>query len=68
MRAYNWANERLQNLIIREFKLKEVLMSIKGYYFLGFGDLFVHFMDRADKELDAKNSKYHTDAKSKPFT
>lgn len=44
MRAYDWANERLQNLILKEFKLEDVLKSLKGYYFLGFGDLFVHFM------------------------
>lgn len=47
MRAYEWANDKLQNLIINESKLPEVLKSIKGYYFLGFGDLFVHFMDNA---------------------
>lgn len=70
MRAYDWANERLQALVLKEFKLLEVLKSLKGYYFLGFGDLFVHFMISAEEDLNAKNSKIIDikDLKSRPVS
>ena len=38
---------------MKKYKLTEVLQSIKGYYFLGFGDLFVHFMDSAEDALNS---------------
>ena len=68
MRAYDWANEKLQRLILKDFKLIEVLRSMKGYYFLGFGDLFVHFMDSADEDLNSKSGKFKVDMKSKPVS
>ena len=70
MRAYDWANERLQNLVMKEFKLEEILKSLKGYYFLGYGDLFVHFMISAEDDLSAKNSKFldSKDLKSRPVS
>ena len=68
MRAYDWANEKLQNLVINQFKLPEVLKSIKGYYFLGFGDLFVHFMDNAEEDLNSKNGAFSIHTKTKPVS
>jgi gamma-tubulin complex component 2 len=68
MRAYNWANEKLQDFVLKKLKLEEVLTSVKGYFFLGFGDLFVHFMDSAEDDLNAKNSKHSMDAKAKPIS
>ena len=41
---------------------------MKGYYFLGFGDLFVHFMDSADEDLNSKSGKFKVDMKSKPVS
>jgi len=41
---------------------------VKGYYFLGYGDLFVHFMDSAEDDLNAKNSKFSVDVKAKPVS
>lgn len=35
---------------------------------MGFGDLFVHFMDSAEADLNAKNSKFSVDIKSKPVS
>ena len=52
-RAYDWANEKLQNLILNDYKLLEVLKSMKGYYFMEYGDLFVHFMESAQSELSS---------------
>lgn len=68
MRAYNWANEKLQNLVLKDLKLEQVIKSVKGYYFLGYGDLFVHFMDSAEDDLNAKNSKFSVDVKAKPVS
>ena len=45
-----------------------MLNSIKGYYFLGFGDLFVHFMDNAEEDLNSKNSKYSVELKARPVS
>jgi len=47
-KAYDWANEQLLQLVYKESHLMEVLQSLKGYYFLRFGDLFVHFLDAAE--------------------
>lgn len=70
MRAYDWANERLQNLVLKEFRLEDVLRSLKGYYFLGFGDLFLHFVIAAEEDLNTKNSKFvdAKDPKSRPIS
>lgn len=68
LRAYDWANEKLQNLVINEYKLPEILRSMKGYYFLGYGDLFVHFMDNAEEDLNSKNGKFSIDLKTKPIS
>lgn len=45
--AYNWANQELNNLIVKEKQLMGLLRSMKGYFFMEFGDLFVHFLDAA---------------------
>lgn len=34
-----------------------VLRSIKGYFFMEFGDFFVHFLDAAEKYLSETRSK-----------
>jgi hypothetical protein len=39
---------------------------VKGYFFLGFGDLFVHFMHSAEADLSAK--KLSNESKSKPVS
>ena len=49
--AYNHASKQLLNLIIRENDLIGHLHSIKHYFLLDQGDLFVHFMDIAEDEL-----------------
>lgn len=55
---------------MKEFKLEDVLRSLKGYYFLEFGDLFLHFMISAEDDLNAKNSKIFDvkDQKSRPVS
>lgn len=68
MRAYDWANEKLHHLIFEQFKLLDVLKSMKGYYFLGFGDLFIHFMDSAEEDLNSKSGKFMLDLKAKPVS
>lgn len=49
--AFKWANAELMNIIFKKESLKARLIRIKEYFFLGKGDLFVHFMDLSDKEL-----------------
>lgn len=49
--AYNWANEQLNNLIIREKELPSLLKSMKGFFFMEYGDFFVHYLDAAEKYL-----------------
>jgi hypothetical protein len=44
-----------------------VLQSLKGYYFLRFGDLFGHFMDAAEEDLSAQK-KSKTDNRGRPFS
>lgn len=34
-----------------EWRLQEVLSSLKGYFFLSYGDLFLHFLDAAEEDL-----------------
>lgn len=36
---------------MNECKLQAVLKSIKGYFFMEFGDLFVHFMESFEADL-----------------
>lgn len=45
----------------------EVLTSLKGYYFLRFGDLFVHFLDAADDDLITQK-KAKLDGKARAFS
>ena len=45
----------------------DVLQSLKGYYFLNYGDLFVHFLDSAEQDLSMQK-KSITDSKTKPFS
>lgn len=44
-------------LVFDQYKFNDVLKSIKGYYFLEFGDLFVHFMDVAEEDLSIPKKK-----------
>jgi len=50
--AYNWAAKSLLDLILGKERLIDRLKSIKHYFLLDLGDLFVHFMDSAEEELD----------------
>jgi hypothetical protein len=38
-------------LVFGECKLQEVLTSLKGYFFLQYGDLFLHFLNAAEDDL-----------------
>lgn len=49
--AFKWANSELMNIIYKKEDLKMRLLRIKEYFFLGKGDLFVHFMDLSDREM-----------------
>jgi len=54
-------------LVFKECKLTEVLNSLKGYYFLKFGDLFIYFLDVTEDDLITQK-KMKLDGKSKPFS
>ena len=45
--AYNLANDQLNNLILKEKELLGLLKSMKGFFFMEYGDFFVHFLDAA---------------------
>ena len=49
--AYSHASNQLLQVIMKEHDLIGYLRSIKHYFLLDQGDLFVHFMDMADDEL-----------------
>ena len=66
-RAYQWANNEMLKLVFHEYKFNDVLKSVKGYYFLEFGDLFVHFMDVAQEDLSIPKKKFEGQ-KPKPFS
>jgi len=50
-KAYEFASDTLLRLVLHESKLLDHLRSIKEFFFLSRGDLFVHFMDTASEEL-----------------
>ena len=50
-RAYMIAGSTLQHLLMHAYQLIERLRSIKHYFLLDQGDLYVNFMDIAEEEL-----------------
>lgn len=44
-------------LVFDQCKFDDVLKSIKGYYFMEYGDLFVHFLDVAIDDLSIPKNK-----------
>jgi gamma-tubulin complex component 2 len=66
-RAYEWANQQLLQVIFEEHKLQDLIYSLKGYYFLSYGDLFLHFLDAAEDDLITQK-KMKNDNKVKPFS
>ena len=49
--AYSRASHKLLGLVMKEHDLLGHLRSIKHFFLLDQGDLFVHFMDMAEEEL-----------------
>ena len=49
--AYSHSSKQLLQLMMEEYDLIRFLRSIKHYFLLDQGDLFVHFMDMAYEEL-----------------
>lgn len=64
-KAYDWANEQLVQLVFNQCKLLDVISSLKGYFFLSYGDLFLHFLDGAEEELTIPKKKIDN---RKPFS
>ena len=50
-KAYSHSSKQLLQLMMKEYDLLQFLRSIKHYFLLDQGDLFVHFMDMAYDEL-----------------
>lgn len=55
--AYNWANDQLNTLIIKEKQLLTLLRSMKGFFFMEYGDFFVHFLDATEKYLSETRNR-----------
>lgn len=55
--AYEFASEKLLSLLMKESNLLAHLKSIKEFFFLSRGDLFVHFVDTASEELEKDASE-----------
>ena len=51
LKAYEFANYHLTNLVLKEEELLGRLKSIKHYFFMDQSDYFVNFLDSADDEL-----------------
>jgi hypothetical protein len=47
-RAYKFASKALLDLLVKDNKLFEKLRSIKNYFFMSTGDMFVHFLDTGE--------------------
>ncbi len=57
------------DLVFTECKFNDVLKSIKGYFFLEFGDLFVHFMDAGEEDLSMLKKRNQSEGlKQKVFS
>lgn len=65
LKAYEWTNTQMLELVFHDCKLEDVLKSVKGYFFLEFGDLFVHFMDAAEEDLVTPKKKMSEGQKTK---
>lgn len=50
-KAFDWANKELTRIVVKEKNLIDRLSSIKQYFFMEAGDLFIHFLDTAESEL-----------------
>ncbi len=69
LKAYEWTNKQMLDLVFTECKFKDVLKSIKGYFFLEFGDLFVHFMDAGEEDLSMLKKRNQSEGlKQKVFS
>ncbi len=57
------------DLVYNDCKMEDVLRSMKGYFFMEYGDLFVHLMDAADEDLSMLKKKPLKDGqKAKQFS
>lgn len=50
-KAFDWANKELIRIVVKEKNLIDRLSSLKQYFFMEAGDLFIHFLDTAEIEL-----------------
>jgi gamma-tubulin complex component 2 len=50
--VYNFASQKLLQLMMGELKLIQHLRSLKRFFLLDQGDYFIHFMDVAESELN----------------
>ncbi|KAF9579118.1 hypothetical protein BGW38_004767, partial [Lunasporangiospora selenospora] len=55
--AYQFANKKLLDLLLNEYRLLDRLQSMKRYFFLDQSDFFTNFLDLASKELKETASK-----------
>lgn len=53
-KAFDWANQELMKIILVEKELLLRLKSMKQYFFLKAGDLFIHFLDTVFEEISKK--------------
>lgn len=49
--AYKWANNELIRIIFEKEKFRQRMNSLKHYFFLDTGDLFMHFLDLSEIEF-----------------
>lgn len=60
-RAFRFAAATVLEVLFREHQLLERLRSMKHYFFLDLGDLYVNFMDLAEEELNKEAARVPRD-------
>ncbi|EGD76321.1 hypothetical protein PTSG_01023 [Salpingoeca rosetta] len=59
--AHDEANQALLLALRRDYRLMQRLTSVRNYFFMRQGDLFIHFLDTAEEELSAPHQAVNSD-------
>ena len=46
--SYKWVSEKLMNFMFKDKGLTTVLMSLKGFFLVDYGDVYTNFLEAAE--------------------
>lgn len=49
--SYKWVSEKLMNFMFKDKALTTVLLSLKGFFLVDYGDVYTNFLEAAENEL-----------------